>query len=448
MIPNLPKPAENASAAAAVERPSGVRHWVLMLLVLLYGLAYLDRVGISVAAPALQQEFGFDKSVMGFVFAAFSLSYALFQIPTGWLADRIGARRVLSVLVAWWSLFSALTGAVWNVVSLIVVRFLFGMGEAGAFPTASRAIARWMPVGERGFAQGITHTGARLAGALTQPLTAFLIQQLGWRVTFFIFGFVGLPWIAVWWFFFRDEPAQHPKVNALELAKIRAGRTSDTIRSPSTGEPASSSWKALASSRSLLVLSLAYACYGFVLPFFLFWMPQYWISEHGASLLMAGSLSGLLLFTGALTNALGGWISDRLFRRTGRLRASRRWVAIPAFCVAGIGMAGGGMSSSPVFSFVFLLLALAAIELTTGVSWAVALDLGRHQAGTASAIMNTFGNLGATVSPIVFGLMVDHLQSWTAPLFLAAILCLLSAIFWAKIDPEENPFVTPKVTAC
>ena len=301
-----------------------------------------------------------------------------------------------------------------------------------------------MPVSERGFAQGITHTGSRLAGSLTQPLAAYLIQQLGWRVTFYIFGLVGLPWIVVWWSFFRDEPEQHPRLNAWELEKIRSGRTIDTIPSPSTGEPSSSPWKALASSRSLFVLSLAYACYGFVLPFFLFWMPEYWINEHGTSLLMASSLSGLLFFTGALTNALGGWMSDRLFRRTGRLRACRRWVAIPAFCVAGIGMAGGGVSSSPVFSFVFLLLAVAGLELTTGVSWAVALDLGRHKAATASAIMNTFGNFGGTISPIVFGLMVDHLKSWTVPFFLAAVLCLLSAIFWTKIDPEENPFVAQR----
>ena len=155
--------------AEAPARPSRTRHFVLGLLVLLYGLTYLDRVCISAAAPALQEEFGFDESVKGLIFSAFNLSYALFQIPTGWLAGRIGAKRVLSILVAWWSLFTAATGAAWNAVSLIVIRFLFGMGEAGDFPTASRAMARWMPTRERGFAQGITHTGSRLAGSVAFP---------------------------------------------------------------------------------------------------------------------------------------------------------------------------------------------------------------------------------------------------------------------------------------
>ena len=339
--------------------------------------------------PALQEEFGFDESVKGFIFSAFNLSYALFQIPTGWLADRIGAKRVLSILVTWWSLFTAATGAAWNAVSLIVIRFLFGMGEAGAFPTASRAMARWMPIRERGFAQGITHTGSRLAGSVAFPLSGFLVIRFGWRPTFFIFGSLGLLWILLWRRYFRDEPGDHPGVNAAELEKIHAGRPESPRQATQTFP-----WRAVLSNPSLWALCMAYACYVFAFTFFLFWTPSFWKQAHGASLMVASSLSGILLFFGAITNAVGGWLSGRLFVRTGNLRTARRWVAIPGFCLAAVGMAGGGMASSAAGSFAFLLLAVSVLELTTGVSWAVTLDLGRDRAGTVSAIMNTCGNLG------------------------------------------------------
>ena len=224
--------------AEAPARPSRTRHFVLGLLVLLYGLTYLDRVCISAAAPALQEEFGFDESVKGLIFSAFNLSYALFQIPTGWLADRIGAKRVLSILVAWWSLFTAATGAAWNAVSLIVIRFLFGMGEAGAFPTASRAMARWMPIRES--------QRRRVGKDSRRP---------------------------------RGEPS-----------------TGDTDFPLAGGVVESEPLGALHGLR-LLCLCLT---------FFLFWTPSFWKQAHGASLMVASSLSGILLFFGAITNAVGG----------------------------------------------------------------------------------------------------------------------------------------------
>ena len=416
-------------------RPSRTRHVVLTLLVFLYGLTYLDRVCISAVAPTIQEEFGFDEVIKGLIFSAFNLSYALFQIPTGWLADRIGAKRVLSILVGWWSFFTVATGAAWNATSLIVVRFLFGMGEAGAFPTASRAIARWMPISERGFSQGITHAAARLAGSLAFPLSGFLVILFGWRLTFFIFASLGLLWLLFWQSFFRDEPKDHPRVNAAELEKICAGR----INTPQQPQK-SFSWREILSKPSLWALCMSYGCYGFAFSFFIFWTPSFWRQEHGTSLMLANSLSGILLFFGAVTNTIGGWLSDRIFVRTGNLRLARRWVAIPALCLAAIGMVGGGLASSPIASFSFLLLAVSMLEMTTGVSWAVALDLGRDRAGTVSAVMNTTGNLGGTLSPLAFGLSVKYLDSWIAPFFIAATLCLISVLFWMKIDPEQSPF--------
>ncbi len=321
MTPNPQDTDDKRASGSAGERPSGVRHRVLALLVLLYGVTYLDRVCISVAAPVMQRDFGFGQTGKSFVFSAFQISYALFQIPTGWLADRVGARRVLAVLVAWWSFSTAATGAAWNLVSLVVIRFLFGMGEAGAFPTSSRAMARWMGVSERGFAQGITHTGSRLVGAMAQPLSGILIRRLGWRDSFGLYGIIGLPWIIIWSTCFRDRPEEHPQVNAAELGKL-----------------------------------------------------------------------------------------------------SRRAVTIPAFLLPALGLAGGGLLTSPLSSFAFLLLAVSALELTTGVSWAVALDLGKEKSETVSGVMNTFGNLGGAVPHLAIGYSVDYLGSWTLPLLAAAIL--------------------------
>src|SRR5882762_9141036 len=193
-----------------------VRHIVLGLTVAAYMITYMDRVVISTAVPVIQKEFGFSLTTMSFIIASFRWGYALFQIPGGWLGDRIGPRRALTLIVTWWSLFTSATSLAWNAVSMTVIRFLFGMGEAGAFPIATRSLSRWMLPAERGFAQGVTHAGARLGAALTPALVVLIIVRFGWRAAFVTFGSLGILWAISWFWYYRDFPVEHSSVNSVE----------------------------------------------------------------------------------------------------------------------------------------------------------------------------------------------------------------------------------------
>src|SRR5262247_4948160 len=214
------------TSTPAQERPTGVRHRVLWLTVIIYMITYMDRVCISHAATEIRTEYGFDKVTLGWIFSGFNLSYALFQIPGGWLGDRFGPRRVLAVIVLWWSVFTAATSLALGRWSMYGVRFLFGVGEAGAFPTATRSLSHWLPAGERGFAQGITHSGARLGAAITPPIVVLLITAMGWRSVFYIFGLIGVIWALYWFWYYRDRPEQHRSVNEAELAVIQEEESS------------------------------------------------------------------------------------------------------------------------------------------------------------------------------------------------------------------------------
>ncbi|MFW6078010.1 MAG: MFS transporter [Gemmatimonadota bacterium] len=441
----------NATAAARALNPTKVRHMVVFLLVLHYANTYMDRVAIAAAAPLIQDEFAFDQVTLGLIFSAFSISYALFQIPGGWLADRFGPRRILTAIVCYWSVFTMLTAAAWNAISLVVIRFLFGTGEAGAFPAATRAFSRWLPKTERGYAQGVTHSGARLAGAFTPPLVAVMMVEWGWRSAFIVFGLAGFVWGAVWYWYYRDRPEQHRKVNADELELIRRGQEEgDDAAHPSAPTDASAEavaepepdetqvpWRVLFTSRNMWLICLMYFCYVYSFWIYLSWLPTYLIESRGFSILAGGVFAGLPLFAGAITNTLGGWLSDRLSASRG-LRFGRRSVAITGFVVGVAAIVPGVLVDNPYWAVAFLTLAAAGLELTTGVSWAAAIDVGHEYAGTVSAMMNMFGNLGGAISPFLFGVLVQWTGRWEIPFLIASGLCLISAALWLRIDPERS----------
>lgn len=425
-----------------------MRYAVIGLLVLHYANTYMDRVAISQAAPVLRGEFGLSQTDLGLVFAAFTLAYALFQVPGGWMADRYGPRRVLTGIVSYWSAFTMLTAAAWSFGSLLVIRFLFGAGEAGAFPAATRAFSRWLPATERGLAQGVTHSGARLAAALTPPVVALMILRWGWRSAFLLFGALGYVWGAAWYWYYRDRPEDHRKVNRGELGIIR-GSASATAREsenagpdapPGARDPGPVPWRVLFTSSNMWFLCLMYFCYVYTFWIYLSWIPTYLVESRGFGLLASGIGASLPLLAGTLTNSLGGWTSDRLSRSRG-LRFGRR---VPAMCglVAGAAfIVPGALATSPYAAIGFLTLAAAGLEFTTGISWAVAIDVGRERAGTVSALMNMFGNLGGALSPLLFGLLVDWTGRWELPFLIASGLVVIAALSWLKIDPERSVLV-------
>jgi sugar phosphate permease len=408
---------------------TSVRYRVLWLCVLLYAITYMDRVCIYAAMPVIAREFSFDKLTQGLIFSAFAWGYSTLQVPSGWLVDRVGPRRMLSSIVLWWSAFTMLTVSAWNTASFVVIRFLFGAGEAGAFPSATRAFSRWLATSERGFAQGVTHSGSRLAGALTHGVVAGLIVLWGWRMPFLLFGVIGILWAVFWFFWYRDRPEDHQGVSASELEWINEGK--------SVGKPKKSvlSWRKLLGRPNMWYVCIMYFCYGYVLWIFLSWLPTYFAEVRGFGLVKSGIYTMIPLLAGAVTNSLGGWFSDRLYVRTGNLCYSRRLVAITGFAIAVVFVALGVLASHPTLAVLAMSLAVGGLELTTGVSWAVPLDIGHDHSGTVSGVMNMFGNWGGALSPLLVAWLVQQFNSWTPAFILASFLCLVAGLLWFKIDP-------------
>jgi sugar phosphate permease len=410
---------------------TSVRYGVLGLVVLLYGITYMDRVCMYAAAPVISRELGFDKLTIGIIFSSFAWGYSLLQVPSGWLADKIGPRKMLSVIVIWWSAFTALTASGWSLRSFVVIRFLFGAGEAGAFPSATRAFSRWLAPSERGLAQGTTHAGSRLAGALTHAIMAALMAVWGWRLPFLLFGSLGMIWAVTWFLWYRDRPEDHSGVSPSELNWIHQDKAH-------TEGQSLLSWRSLLSDSTMVCLCAMYFCYGYVVWIFLSWLPTYFAEVRGFGLVKSGISTAIPLLAGTATNSLGGWLSDRIYVATGNLRLSRRAIAMSGFAVAMVFVTAGVLAQDPKMAILSMALAVAGLELTTGVCWAIPLDVAQDHSGTVSGLMNMFGNLGGAVSPILVALAVERFHSWTPPFVLASILCLVAGLLWLKIDPERS----------
>ncbi|MDF7777640.1 MFS transporter [Sphingomonas sp. AOB5] len=414
-------------------KPTFVRHYVLWLTVLAYMITYMDRVVISTAAPSIQEEFGFSEITMGWIFGIFQLGYALFQIPGGWLGDRFGPRRALTGIVVWWSAFTAFTAMTWSAGSMLVCRFLFGMGEAGAFPIATRSLSRWMLPSERGWAQGVTHAGARLGAAITPVAVVYLILHFGWRAPFFIFALVGLLWAAFWFWFYRDRPAEHDMVNDAERTMIAEALGTVATSTQKVAVP----WGRLLSSPLMWTLAAMYFCYAYSIGLFLTWFPKYLHTARSFELAEMGLYASMPLMAGVLGDIAGGWISDHYFKRSGNLKMARRLVAMVGFLLAAITIPLAVMSDSPLVSVGWFCLAVFGLELTVGVSWAVTLDIGGNYAGSVSAVMNTFGNIGGAIASFATGYIVTYAGYDTA-FYLPSALCLIAALLFLKIDASKR----------
>ena len=410
-------------------QPSRARYRVLAFTTILAIITYLDRVAISTAAPAVRAEMGLDAVQMGWVFSAFTWAYAAFEIPSGWMGDVMGPRKVLTRIVIWWSAFTAATGAAWNFASLLVARFLFGVGEAGAFPNTSRSFAKWFPVAERGAAHGWVFMGTRMGGAITPPIVVALMTAIGWRQTFYVFGVLGVIWAFFWWRWFRDEPSQHPEVNEAELALIResAGR-----------EPATSHafrWSELLSANLLLVYGM-YFTMGYTLYFNLTWLPTYLKDVRGFSLQQAGWLSGVVLFTGGVMTYVGGKLTDMLVKKYGlKVGRSMGVVTLP---IAGLLLIGAAQTQSPMAAAILLAATLGVADLAVSSCWAICHDIGGRNAGIVTGAMNTWGNIGGALSPLVVGYAVGWWNSWTVPFYITAGIYVFGAVCTFFVDPRKR----------
>ena len=409
------------------------RYFMVIGTFLLALLLYVDRICISVAKDPISKAMDLSDKQMGWVLAAFSLGYAFFQTPSGILADRYGPRKVLAAIVTIWSGFTALTGATFNFISLLIIRFLFGAGEAGAFPGMSRAIYSWIPLKERGIVTGINFSGSRLGAAFALPVVAWLINDFGWRATFFILGGVGVLWAFGWYFLFRDNPEDHKGISQAERQYILSTRQD---RETSVSKEKIHLGKLLKSKNMWLAMG-QYFCSNFTFFFALTWLFPHIKSEYNLTTVEAGFYTALPLVFGAFGNWFSGWLTDRIFKK-GKWNRSRIFPASLGFLFAAIGLLGSIYMNTAVGAILFLSLAIFGADMTLPPSWAFCVDIGKKHAGAVSGTMNMAGNIGAFVTALLF----PYLLAWTGSTMLffivGAVLNILAIILWFNMKPEKH----------
>ena len=414
--------------------PTRARYRVVALATSLAMVTYLDRACIATLAPGIMRDLGLTTVQMGYVFTVFQLTYALFEIPTARWADRKGTRLVLSRIVVWWSCLTAATGAVSSYGAMLVVRGLFGAGEAGAWPSVARTFSRWIPRRERGTVQGIFFAGAHLVGGLTPALVGWLLVFLSWRWIFVVFGAVGLVWVAVWHAWFRNDPSEHPAVNAAELQAIVSDRSPDAGQSSGIAY-----WRALAASRNMMALSVMYVPNCMMFYFCITWLPTYLRQQHGFEAASLGLFAGLPLIVSMPGDLLGGIVTDRLVSRYG-LRWGRCGLGAAAYVIAGTALVAAAMSSAPVVAALLIAVATGLTMFTLGAAWATVIEVGRNHVGVAGATMNSLGNLAAMLNPLIVAYSVEWFHSWNLPLYLMGLLFFVGAGCWVAVDPRRPIF--------
>ena len=414
--------------------PSRTRYRVVALATGLAMITYLDRACIATLAPGIVRDLGLSTVQMGYVFTVFQLAYALFEIPTAWWADRQGTRAVLSRIVLWWSCLTAATARRSATRSCSAIRFLFGMGEAGAWPCVARTFSRWIPVRERGTVQGIFFAGAHLAGGLTPVLVLWMLHFMSWRAIFVCFGAVGFVWVAIWHTWFRNDPSEHPAVNAAELQTILSERPPDSGHSAGWEY-----WGGLLRNRSMVAMCLMYIPNCMIFYFCITWLPTYLKQRHGFDATSLGFFAGLPLIVSMPGDLLGGLVTDRLVTRYG-LRIGRCGLGAAAYVIAGLALLVAAASSNPVLAAALIALATGMTMFTLGAAWGTVIEVGRNHVAVVGATMNSVGNLAAMLNPLIVAYSVQWFGNWNLPLYLMGVLFLVGAVCWTVIDPERPVF--------
>jgi sugar phosphate permease len=417
---------------------SHVRWVVLLLLCLMYLITYLDRVSLANTAGPIMKEYGFNKVTMGIIFSSFIWAYALFQVPGGWLGDRFGPRKVLSVIMAYRTVIAILTTGAMGFASFWGIRFALGVGEAGAFPTATRAMQMWFPRDERGFVQGVSHAASRLGAAVGPPIAVAIMIHYGWRSVFYVIGALSLLWSILYLVMYRNMPEETSLVSRAELARIRGLDEKGEIKQANIQKRPKVPWNILLKHGNMWAVMCAYATYIYSLWFFLSWLPSYLVEYRHFTVIKTGLFASMPLMAGVMGDAFGGWLTDKLLLRTNNLKFARRSVAIVAMLGCGTSTLFAAMSANPFTAVYCLTVAMFFLEMTIGPAWAVPMDIGGEFSGTVSGMMNMGGQFVGALSPTIFGYLVSR-GSWVAPFVVSAGLLFVGAAIWAFwIDPEQS----------
>jgi MFS family permease len=402
---------------------------VLLLLCAMYFITYIDRVNVSTAASQFGAELKLSHTQIGFVFSAFAYPYLLFQIIGGWVGDRFGPRRTLAVCAVIWAGATVLTGLAGGFASLVFARLLLGLGEGATFPTATRAMSNWMPAEKRGLAQGTTHAASRIGNAVAPPLIVWMMLATSWRGSFIITGIVSFLWAFVWIWYFRDDPREHAKITSDETATLSSySGIKQRVPVP---------WPALLGH--MAPVTAVYFCYGWVLWLFLGWIPQYFLHNYHMQLGKSALFASGVFFAGVLGDWLGGTVTDRILRKTGKLRRARN-------VMVGVCMLLTLLSLAPIMLVSNMSISLAAIclslgfffnEMTIGPMWAVPMDIAPRHAGTASGIMNSGSALAAIISPVVGGWLIDRTGNWNLPFIVSMVLMVAGILLSFTMRPDR-----------
>jgi len=402
---------------------------VIVFAVTLAIITYVDRVCISQAAPLISRDLGFSKEQMGYVFSAFVLAYALFEIPSGYLGDRFGARTVLMRIVVWWSFFTIATGWAMSFASMLVTRFMFGSGEAGCFPNLTKPLTTWLPSDERVRAQGILWMAARWGGAFTPLLVVNALKVMSWRSAFGLFGAIGLIWAVLFYFWYRDNPRDNKIIDAAELQMIEA---TQHLASGHAAVP----WRRLIHSRQVWLLCLQYFCLSYGWYFYITWLPTYLQEGRHLSLGHSALLSTLPLFLGGCGSFACGLFYPILNSWTGDVAKSRRLMASLGFSGATALLLLSSTLQDATWAMIAMGFASFSIDLVMPGSWAACMDVGGRYAGTVSGTMNMMGNLGGVASPIVIAYILKHTNNnWAITLYVSAAIYFAGMFCWFFLDP-------------
>jgi len=404
-------------------KPTHARYWVVVFALALAMIMYIQRVAISQAIVPISADLHLNKAQTGLVLGAFGLSYALFEIPMGLLGDKLGVRWVLSQLVLIWSAFTALTGASWNLLSLWIIRFLFGAGEAGCFPNLTRMLSAWLPLNERVRAQAVMWAFGRWGGALAPPVAFFVIYHFGWRLGFVALAMLGVAWVAVFLPWFRNDPAEHKSVNKEELALLEGGRQ---LVLHDHGVP----WYRLLLQRDIFFLGLQYFGFSYTWYFYVTWLPTWLQQSRGLDPKTAATYAMIPLAMGGLGSIVSGFLP---------MSVPRKWVAIFGFSATAVLIFT--ISNMPGVMLPMALMGLASFtsDLTMPISWNTCVEIGKQYTATVSSTMNMLGNFAGFVAPVVFGLILQETgNNWAMVMYTMAAAAVVSALCWFFLEPDAK----------
>ena len=422
------------------DKPTFVRYKVLAFLCVLAFILYVDRICISQAVKKIEADLEIQHDHMTWVLMAFTLSYALFEVPMGWWGDKYGSRGVLTRIVTWWSAFTALTGAAMGLPSLIVIRFLFGAGEAGAVPNSACVLSRWFPIEQRGMAQGIVNAAMQFGGAFSPILTAHLIEGIGWRWTFVALSIPGILWGLAFWAWYRDDPQTHPLVNEAERQLILAG----TNRS--SGEHPPIPWRAVLTHPQVWMLGFILSCTAFNSYLYFSWYPTYLKEARGCLEIDAGWLASIVLAGGAIGCLSGGFLIDWLTRTTGDRFRSRRRLCASSLMMASLSLLIGKHCDTPLIATLWTAGSLMGTVLTLASWWGSVSDLSGRHLGALFGLMNSLGGMGALASQSFAGNYAAWTKGrgftgrdqWDAIFFVYAGVLFIGAMTWLLVDTRRS----------